>query len=491
MPAMSISVVKGHGSMTHNNRDFLTKNVDKERIQHNIYYVQEPIESAYQTLFGAEVERYNSTQKRADRKISDYMEHIKKSKNGEKLFYETVVQVGNKFDCHTTSENGAVVKSVLDEYMKLFQERNPNLYVFNAVLHLDEATPHLHIDYIPFATSYVKGLQVRNSLDRALKEQGVNGSSSKKENSTQNWQSREKDCIESIMGRYGLEREALKGISREHLSISQYKAVAEQIANEVKAIPIEIDSKPALMGKDKVIVDKAELEQLEHRARLVTIHIEATQQLEEKAIKSTKERAIYTSNKESDIFRLHKEATDELLKAQQERKKYSDLYQQQKGLVASYNELVKNSNILTGASKEIIEENTRLKNEVITLTGDVSTLQSRIIALQGEIEVACRKVAEPLKKQIESLKEALQGAYTVATNIVKAVSMLKYDKDEKGYAVKNLTPKQSRLIDGVADYGAKWAKEDGFEDKANDMQKTIGISDGLKKYIRPEQEISR
>ena len=55
---------------------------------------------------------------------------------------------------------------------KTFQERNPNLYLFNCVMHLDEATPHLHIDYIPVANGYKTGMKTRNSLTKALQQMG-------------------------------------------------------------------------------------------------------------------------------------------------------------------------------------------------------------------------------------------------------------------------------------------------------------------------------
>lgn len=116
------------------------------------------------------------------------MEHIRKSKNGEKLFYENVVQVGTMYSCPVGSTDGETASKILDEYMRGFEQRNPNIYVFNAVLHLDEATPHLHIDWIPIARDYKNGLQIRNSLDKALKQQGIDGTGGKKGNSTQNWQ---------------------------------------------------------------------------------------------------------------------------------------------------------------------------------------------------------------------------------------------------------------------------------------------------------------
>ena len=187
MSRASISVCKGKGSIAHNNREFIAENVISEKTEDNIIYKQENLEQAYKKCFEKAINNYNLSQKRKDRLIQGvkgYIEHIKNSKNKEKLFYENIVQVGNMYDSKVGTKQGDVCIQILDKYMREFEHRNPNLYVFNAVLHLDEQTPHLHIDYIPLAHNYKQGLKTRNSLDRAFKEQGIEGKSNKYENST-------------------------------------------------------------------------------------------------------------------------------------------------------------------------------------------------------------------------------------------------------------------------------------------------------------------
>ena len=489
MSKMTISVVKGRGSMSHNNREFITENIDKERIKENIYYKQEPLREAYDKLFGAEIERYNSTQKRSDRKINDYMEHIKKSKNGEKLFYETVIQVGNKFDCHTTSEQGKTAKKILNEYMQGFEERNPNLYVFNAVLHLDEATPHLHIDYIPIAENYKTGLQIRNSLDKALKQQGIEGVSSKKNNATQNWQSREKEHIETIMNRYGIEREAEKGIKREHLSIDSYKAVAEQISNEIKTISTEIESKPSMMSKDKVIVDKGDLERLETRAKLSTIHEEATRTVQVKSEQAYKEQQQYISNKENETIRLNRDANKTFDEAMNIKAEWKEKLQEQQDLQSDfdtieneYYEVLNDKLHFEQMYNHILNDYTELKNNIDREVERVTTpLNAEISDLRTE--------NNKLKEIIQNLKERLQGAFESLTNIVKAVGLLKYGKESTSkYKADNLSREQERLIDGVADYGSIKANNEGFTDLAEDMQKRVALSKDLEKFVEAKKE---
>ena len=173
----TISAMRGSGSLNHNRRSFTAENVDPERSSLNVVYRDEPIQKVYHELFDEAVNRYNAKQKRKDRCINDYYEHLRTGKQ-EKLFHELIVQIGNKDDMGVLTENGALAKELLDEYMQGFQERNPTLRVFGAFLHMDEATPHLHIDFVPYVSGWKgKGLDTKVSLKQALKALGFAGGS--------------------------------------------------------------------------------------------------------------------------------------------------------------------------------------------------------------------------------------------------------------------------------------------------------------------------
>ena len=225
--AKTISFAKGKGNIRHNNRDFISENIDKTRIKDNIVYVQQPLEEAYQEIFGQTVQEYNNKQKRADRKITDYMEHLKTSKNREKLFYDVVVQVGDKDDSGYGTKDFKLCGEVLDSYMKDFQQRNPNLHVFNAVLHLDEATPHLHITFIPVAKGYKTGLSVRNSLSKSM-ERFATGEKTRLKNGILGWYAHEREVLKEYAQNRGIEITEL-GVDRKRLSIPEYKEVKEEI----------------------------------------------------------------------------------------------------------------------------------------------------------------------------------------------------------------------------------------------------------------------
>ena len=166
----TVSGMVGAGSLAHNRREFIAENVDKDRVDLNICYCDENIKDVYRQLFDEAVERYN-VGKRKDRQITNYYEKIRQGKQ-EKLFHKVIFQIGNKDDMNAKSEDGLLAKRILMEFMDEFQARNPNLYVFTAHLHMDEETPHLHIDFVPYITGSKRGLDTRVSLKSALVAEG-------------------------------------------------------------------------------------------------------------------------------------------------------------------------------------------------------------------------------------------------------------------------------------------------------------------------------
>ena len=215
----------GNGSLRHNNRSFHAGNVDPERSSLNISYCDEDIRKVYHELFDEALEKFNAKQTRADRRIADYYEKIRSGKQ-EKLFHEVVMQIVNRDDTPVDSDAGKEAVEMLDEYMKGFQERNPNFRVFAAHMHLDEATPHLHIDFVPFTTGSKRGLETRVSLKKALGAQGFAGVN-KKDSEWARWIQSEKEQLASIMERHGLEWEH-KGTTRPHLDVLDYKVQERQ-----------------------------------------------------------------------------------------------------------------------------------------------------------------------------------------------------------------------------------------------------------------------
>jgi hypothetical protein len=235
----------GKGSVNHNSRKFRAENVDGERTHLNIDYCNENIKKVYHELFDEALQRYNEKQTRADRKIENYYDKIRNSKQ-EKPFHELILQIGDKENMSAESENGELARRILDEYYRGFQERNPQLRVFSAHLHMDEATPHLHIDFVPFTTGSKRGLDTRVSLKQALAAQGFKGGT-RGDTEWNQWVQSEKEQLAAVMERHGIEWEH-KGTHEQHLDVLDFKkqermkevvALDEQIANkkgEVKSL---------------------------------------------------------------------------------------------------------------------------------------------------------------------------------------------------------------------------------------------------------------
>lgn len=228
----TISVMTGAGSLNHNDRKFTAQNVDKERTENNITYCNENIRNVYHKLFDEAVKKYNAKQTRKDRIIKNYYKKISRESKQEKPFAEIIIQIGDKDNMGVKTENGQLAKEILDKYMKGFQERNPNLYVFSAHLHMDEATPHLHIDFVPFTTGSKRGLETRVSLKKALQSQGFTGGS-RSDTELNQWRNSEKDALASVMLEYRIERED-KGTHEKHKSVSEFKR--DKLIEEVEML---------------------------------------------------------------------------------------------------------------------------------------------------------------------------------------------------------------------------------------------------------------
>lgn len=380
----TISFVKGKGSISHNNRDFIAGNVDRDRMAWNEYYVQQPIKEVYQQIFGPAIAEYNAKQKRKDRQVTDYLTDIRNSGNKEKQFYEIVVQIGRMEDTGVLDANGELsvaakeAREILEEYARNFQERNPNLYLFNAVLHMDEATPHLHLDYIPVAHGYKTKMHTRNSLTKALQEMGIEPAVSKNDTETMHWQQREREYLMEMCRERGLEVEII-GEKRDNYTIPEYKA-ARQAADELTA---ELEILNAEKREAESIIADAN-EQVSESAELVA---ESKQQLEE--INSQ------IADKEKE-YAAYEKKIDTILAAEKPIKRELALIRQNAKQLPA---------ILGGESYLKISE--KNLNKLMEMAQGAGTLKNLNVAYEKELSVMKKTIAK-LSGQVKSLKSRVK-----------------------------------------------------------------------------------
>lgn len=457
---------QGKGSQMHNRREYgkygkpIPGHVDTFKSAENITLVDKDLKEAYREIFGAALEKYNAKQRRADRKIDSYLDHISKSKNGEKPFYEDVVQWGSKED-FTSQEMREKAKEALVQYVEGFEQRNPCLKLIGAYIHMDEASPHLHLDYIPVATGYSRGLEKRNSLDKAMKQMGFQPEQeNRKNNATKMWKENERAVFGQICCDMGLEVEEERASDRKNLTVDEYKEVKDQMIGDIEqeVAPLrelktdidEIDITGKTIMPGVVAVKKKDLKAVKEQAKAYTVNRDEIGTLRER-VAAVSHREQYVEQREQEL--------DQKNAVMREKAQY---------LLKAYDRQGHLNELLEKAEKDGME-----KDKLI------DKLQRENSSLRQELS----SVKETLMQRINNLTVKLKGAYQSLTAIVKAVRMLKYGLD--GYKVDGLTTKQDRLIDGLAAYGAQWAREDGFPEMAEDMEKHIGISKGIDRVIEP------
>lgn len=396
----TISMMVGKGSLNHNNRTFIAKNVDSERSKGNKVYVKENIKKVYHALFDEALEAYNAKQSRADRRIDNYHEKIRTSKQ-EKLFHELIVQIGNRDDTNCGMVESVYAQLALEEYMMGFQERNPNLRVFNAVMHLDEETPHLHIDYVPFSTGNKRGLSTKVSLKGALKAQGFVGTG-RFDTEWKRWVESEKQCLAEIMERYQMEW-LQKGTHEKHLSVYDYekkmrKAEVEELEKEISGQKDKIASQSFLMEVNEETLQSQEqiLEENEAKAEKIRQETEKAKEDWEK-VQIDKDRAQDSYAFYQKIAKSAKESYELYHSWCEEKQKSYEEYAEKKGVLAEK----------TNALEEQIKELEQRKSDRVE---EVQVEEIKLDIVKMQIQEAVDDF-EDVQKQAEFVKEQAMQQY--------------------------------------------------------------------------------
>ena len=404
----TISFMTGKGSVNHNSRKFHAKNTDPERSCLNVEYCNENVKDVYHELFDEALTRYNEKQTRSDRRIDDYYEKIRSGKQ-EKPFHEIILQIGDKDNMGAKTENGRLAAKVLDKYMRDFQRRNPTLRVFSAYLHMDEATPHLHIDFVPYTTGSKRGLDTRVSLKQALSALGFKGGT-RRETELNQWVAYEKEQLAAVMLEHGIEWEK-KGTHEKHLSVLDFEK--KERAKEV-----------------------AELEQ---------------------SISDGKERL-------SDIQIQHRKAVQE---TEQIRKKGEAIRQEVSELSETSDLLKKQATTLAEDKKKLLSDNVKLEKQQKKLQQDIEKMVQSKAVMERNIhaydedekwqlpEPAALMSAKAYKDKkafplVEKLKETIKALTIKCVQLAEQGKKLKEKVTRQEQQISRLTDKvmeQSDIID--------------------------------------------
>ena len=432
----TISGMIGTGSLAHNRREFIAENVDSDRVQLNICYQNENLKEVYKELFDEAVERYNIG-KRKDRQITNYYEKIRQGKQ-EKLFHEVISQIGNREDMAVgTAEGGQAVK-VLDEYAKDFQKRNPTLRVFGCYLHQDEATPHLHIDFIPYVTDWKgKGMDTRVSLKQALKSLGFQGGN-KHDTELNQWMNHEKEVLAGIAKEHGIEWEQ-KGSHEEHLDVYNFKK--KERKKEVQELEQE---------KEHLTAEKEEL----------TAQI-AESRADIQNLKDDKEQAI----------KAKQEAEQKAGSAEKELKSLEDRREQLQPIMDSVSKEIKEY----GTVKMLLPEAGTLERAVTYRDKKIKPL---FLQIKNKVAVMAAQVKE-LTKEVEGWKRKYQKVKQKYNAIQRELDDIRKDNQKLS--------EEKDILQGVSDRYDRVVRVLGIETVDTAVQQDIQNEKVLEEKRRMEQ----
>lgn len=439
---MSISMAKATSktNLNHNNRELTESEKEKNshinylRSDENKYLVQGNIENLYEREFGKALENYNEKQTRSDRKIDNYFKHIQASKKTATQ-QEMIIQVGDKDDFFN-EENRDLANDVLEEWFNDFEERNPNLKVYNAVIHNDEASPHLHLNFVPVASDYKRGLEKQVAFDRAIKQQDP---TLDKTRPFDDWRNKEVSVLE----------EALKerGIERELVGTNQYKDVIDY--KYKKDLEKEINMKQKKLDELTSFIpdEQEELPFLK------------------------KEKVLF---QETENYVLSPEQYDELskkinaavtMKKDYERLKNTDLNKLNKKIIEKYNEKMnefsEHNDKTTNMMQQLLNQNKTLISENSQLETQNKVLKHEVIGLKEKVKVLTEDIKHIYQASKEFVKERTNDVQAFKEMFKAFVDKVRWKTDKQAEIdpepsnrsefdneyIKDITPTRNRDMD--------------------------------------------
>jgi len=299
-------------------------------------------------------------------------------------------------DTGTGTEAAEKATACLCEYMRGFSERNPNFYVFNAVIHLDEKTPHLHIDYVPVG-HYKRGVDTQNGIAQALKEMGYGTG----KNAIAKWRQSEYLIFREICEKNGFiisEPKKSRGVS---FAVDEYKEIQqekERLTEELQPLrEMELAVNEAnIVGKKQLLshnitVSPEEFEKLEQQKKAVAVqNIENQHERDNIAVRQT-----LLDEREADIAIKEAESLSRLAKRSNELDvRESEIVKIEERTLSALNDADAEKSraaVLISDAKKKLEYADFKYNEQLNLNRNYSALQNKYCILEKERD---RKASE-------------------------------------------------------------------------------------------------
>ncbi|PEJ23185.1 plasmid recombination enzyme [Bacillus pseudomycoides] len=397
--SMSVSLKKATNktNIKHNNRTMSEKekernsHIDYSRSDENKYLVQKDLKELYQEEFGEALEKYNAKQKRSDRKIEDYYKHIQSSKKTS-LQQEMIIQVGDLNDFIRNADYKRA-NEILLEWFKDFEKRNPNLKVYNAVIHNDETSPHMHLNFVPVASGYKRGLEKQVSFDRAIMQQD---SALDKTRPFDDWREKEVKLLEKILKERGIERKLVG--SNEYKDVNEYKE-KKDLEREIQWLEEKIAKKKDELVKVSEQVPEKKMN-LKSKKKEIKTEVKPKFIGKPDIIEKETGNYVYTPKQVKYLEDLVSAAVT--VKKDYERLQTTDLVQENKNLREEVYQKTKEN-------EQLKKELASATLEIGSLKGDIHYLKAHIRDLKANIKVLYQQTKKVFKEQFEAFRGLIKN----------------------------------------------------------------------------------
>ena len=463
----------------HNNRKYKNnrnEEIDLSLSKYNITLVgtkniTEDIKEFYKTEFGEALYNYNKKQQREDRKIIDYLEKMNNDTKSN-IAVEMIFQIGDKQDWeNATMEDKQKTIDIFKKAIPILQEKN--IKCFNASVHLDETSPHLHLLAVPVVEKQTRGLEKQVSQNKVITLKVLNDIRKEVE----------KAFIEEYNKIYGTNKELKKGCEiTEHLQVQDYKdtkkiieiakktadkqVLKEKIEQDYKKVTDEVKEKEKennFLTNQLTKLEKKELEIKQEIKKIendINTQEDIKKELEEKKIASDElKKEVLTQDFEIQKLTTEKNANDVLLymhkenikmveekieKAKVEQEKIEKEKEEEEKKVAEkqkeLTEIIANrKNVDFSISEEKRKEEEKKKNneKIIKLNAELEEQKERIKTLENNINSNTNQLTELEEKEKEILKEVEVKIETVnqKDKILEVNKMFKYIKNANQYDI--------------------------------------------------------
>ncbi|WP_144467806.1 plasmid recombination protein [Bacillus toyonensis] len=395
--SMSVSFKKATNktNIKHNNRTMSEKekernsHIDYSRSEENKYLVQKDLKELYREEFGEVLEKYNAKQKRNDRKIDDYYKHIQSSKKTS-LQQEMIIQVGDKDD-FSSKQDFEKANEILEEWLSGFEKRNPNLKIYNAVIHNDEASPHMHLNFVPVASGYKRGLEKQVSFDRAITQQDP---TLDKTRPFDDWREKEVNLLGEMLKERSIERKIVG--TNDYKDVREYKE-RKDLQREIQQLEKDLANK-----KNKL------LEMSERLPGEIKIKAEREKKIEVVHKSLFKKETVEKSTENWIVGTKELKRVQGIINAGYSVKKDYDRLQRT-DLVRENKELKGKVDSLADGLVEAINKNTDLEDENRKLRKEISSLKTHIGDLKENIKVLYHNTRKVLGEHFKAFRGLIKN----------------------------------------------------------------------------------